>query len=174
MKQIALLTILLSTFGVSALAAPVFDKSELIGAAGYNNKNTARVVCLANNIVDERCEDSKYKAVSIVSKFNATGTHGSIILIKSDNPLLEGMNFKNLQEGKQMPFVKIKLSAKAGKPAELIEVVNSGCFWSIDPSYTNASGGAVCQKLGFDYHVDSDLAVLLKNPNGGQNEKATP
>lgn len=175
MKQIALLTILLSAFGVAnaATTLPVLDKSQLIGVAVYNDQNTAHQVCAANNIVDPRCESGKYKAVTIGTKYNAKGSFGAIVLIKNDNPALEKMNFKNLAEGKQMPFVKIKLASKIGKPAELIEVVKNACFWSIDPSYKNGSGGAVCEKLGFDYHSNSGLAVLLKNPNGGQNEKAT-
>ena len=174
MKKQTLLTILLGVFG-AANAATSMPNLDLVGAAGYNDQNTARVVCLANNIVDERCLDSKYKAVSIVSKFNAKGTHGSIILIKSDNPLLEGMNFKNLQEGKALPFVKVKLATEAGKPAEFVEIVKNACFWSVDPSTSNGSGGAVCEKVGFDYHTNSAQAVLLKNPNdGGYDEKATP
>lgn len=175
MKQIALLTILLVAFGAAnaATTLPVLDKSQLIGVAVYNDQNTAHQVCAANNIVDPRCENGKYKAVTVGTKFNTKGSFGAIVLIKNDSRNLAAMNFKNLAEGKQMPFVKIKLSAKAGKPAELVELVKSGCFWSIDPSYKNGSGGAVCQKLGFDYHSNSGLAVLLKNPNGGQNEKAT-
>ena len=172
MKKQTLLTILLTVFG-AANAATSMPNSELIGVASFNEQNSAHDVCLANNIIDARCGSSKYKAVTVVSKFNAKGTYGSIVLIKSDNSILESMNFKNLAEGKQPPFVKIKLASKIGKPAELVEVVKSGCFWSIDPSYKNGSGGAVCQKLGFDYHSNSGLAVLLKNPNGGQNEKAT-
>ena len=173
MKKQTLLTILLAAFG-TANAATSMPNLDLVGVAGFNDQNSAHDVCLANNIVDERCESGNHKAVITVSKSNLKGTFGAIVLIKSDNSILESMNFKNLQEGKQMPFVKIKLSAKAGKPAELIEVVKNACFWSIDPSYKNGSGGAVCEKLGFDYHVNSDRAVLLKNPNGGQNEKATP
>lgn len=173
MKQkIAVLTILISTFGVANAGS--VNKSALIGVAGYNDQNTAQQVCAANNIIDPRCENGKYKAVTVGTKYNAKGSFGAIVLIKNDNPALEKMNFKNLAEGKefQFPFVKVKL-AKAGKPAELVEVIKSGCFWSIDPSHTNGSGGAVCEKLGFDYHVNSDRAVLLKNPNGGQIEKAT-
>ena len=176
MKKLTLLTILLSVFGTaSAATKPKLDSLELIGVAAFNDQNTAQQVCAANNINDPRCESGKYKAVTIGTKFNAKGNFGSIVLIKNDNPALEKMNFKNLAEGKefQFPFVKVKLANKSGKPAELFEIIKSGCFWSIDPSYKNGSGGAVCEKLGFDYHSNSGLAVLLKNPNGGQNEKAT-
>jgi hypothetical protein len=38
---------------------------------------------------------------------------------------------------------------------------------------SNGSGGAVCEKLGLDYHVDSNLAVLLKNPNSPNLEVAS-
>ena len=172
MKKQTLLTILLAAFG-AANAATSMPNLDLVGVAGFNDQNSAHDVCMANNIVDERCESGNHKAVITVSKSNLKGTFGSIVLIKNDNPALEKMNFKNLAEGKQMPFVKIKLASKIGKPAELIEVVNSGCFWSIDPSHANGSGGAVCEKLGFDYHVNSDRAVLLKNPNGGNDEKST-
>lgn len=166
MKKLTLLTILLSFFGTaSAATKPKLDSLELIGVAAFNDQNTAHQVCAANNIVDERCENGNYRAVTVGTKFNAKGTFGSVVLIKNDNPNLAAMNFKNLTEGKQMPFVKVKLSAKSGKPAELVELVKSGCFWSIDPSHTNGSGGAVCEKLGFDYHSNSDLAVPLKNPN---------
>ena len=174
MKQkIAILTILISTFSVANAGSQ--NKSVLIGVAGYNDQNTAHQVCAANNIVDPRCESGKYKAVTIGTKYNAKGTFGSIVLIKNDNPALEKMNFKNLAEGKefQFPFVKVKLANKSGKPAELVEIIKSACFWSVDPSTSNGSGGAVCQKLGFDYHLNSDRAALLKNPNGGYDEKAT-
>ena len=173
MKKLTLLTILISTFSVANAGSQ--NKSVLIGVAAFNDQSTAHQVCAANNIVDERCENGNYRAVAVGTKLNAKGSFGAIVLIKNDNPSLEKMNFKNLAEGKefQFPFVKVKLANKSGKPAELIEVVNSGCFWSIDPSYKNGSGGAVCKKLGFDYHSNSGLAVLLKNPNGGQNEKST-
>ena len=174
MKQkIAVLTILISTFGVANAGSQ--NKSVLIGVAGYNDQNTAHQVCAANKIVDERCESGNYRAVTVGTKLNTKGSFGAIVLIEIDNPALEKMNFKNLAEGKefQFPFVKVKLANKSGKPAELVEIIKSGCFWSIDPSYKNGSGGAVCEKLGFDYHSNSGLAVLLKNPNGGQNGKAT-
>ena len=166
MKKLTLLTILLSVFGTaSAATKPKLDSLELIGVAAFNDQNTAQQVCAANNIIDPRCENGKYKAVTVGTKYNAKGTFGSIILIKSDNPLLEGMNFKNLQDGKELPFVKIKLPTQSGKPAEFVEIVKSGCFWSIDPSTANGSGGAVCERIGFDYHANSNLAVPLKNPN---------
>ena len=172
MKKQTLLTILLAAFG-AANAATSMPNSELIGVASFNDQNSAKDVCLANNIIDARCGSGKYKAVTVVSKFNTKGSFGAIALIKNDNPNLAAMNFKNLTEGKQMPFVKVKLSAKSGKPAEFVEIVKNACFWSVDPSTSNGSGGAVCQKLGFDYHSNSGLAVLLKNPNGGNDEKAT-
>lgn len=168
MKQIALVTILLSVFSVANAdtTRPSLDKSELIGVAVFNDQNTAHEVCFANKIVDERCESGEFTAVTIGAKFTLKGSFGAIVLIKRDHPSLAAMNFKNIQEGRDLPFVKIKLPTEVGKPAEFVEVVKNVCFWSIDPSNKNPSGGAVCEKLGFDYQSDSKSALLLKNPNG--------
>ena len=78
MKKQTLLTILLAAFG-AANAATSMPNSELIGVASFNDQNSAKDVCLANNIVDERCESGNHKAVITVSKYNLKGTFGGLM-----------------------------------------------------------------------------------------------